>query len=137
MYCWCCVVAIVVVVVLVFAAAFGDDVFVVVVAIVDVAVVVVVVIVVVVVVGVSLTGRSSKQTVLIFLVYNCLNLFLVISCSQPSPIPNADVTVVSSEYRGVAILSCAEGYQPEGDELIVCLHSALWSPTNFSCTGNF
>ncbi len=78
----------------------------------------------------------NSKTALIAWCYNYLILFLVISCSQPSPIPSAYVTVVSSENGGVAILSCAEGYHAGGDdELIVCLHSALWSPTNFSCTG--
>ncbi|XP_038057856.1 sushi, von Willebrand factor type A, EGF and pentraxin domain-containing protein 1-like isoform X2 [Patiria miniata] len=57
----------------------------------------------------------------------------IVNCSGPPAIPNGNVTVVSYEYQGAAILSCANGYEMEGMDTIFCLSNALWSSTNFTC----
>ena len=63
--------------------------------------------------------------------------FKVISCGEPPAPPNSKATVLSYDYNGVAILSCAEGYEMEGEDSIVCLSNTSWSTANFSCNSKF
>ncbi|XP_038057640.1 sushi, von Willebrand factor type A, EGF and pentraxin domain-containing protein 1-like isoform X2 [Patiria miniata] len=57
----------------------------------------------------------------------------IISCGEPTALANGNVTVLSHEYRGVAVLSCAEGYQMEGEPVIVCSSNGTWTSLNFTC----
>ncbi|XP_022089872.1 sushi, von Willebrand factor type A, EGF and pentraxin domain-containing protein 1-like [Acanthaster planci] len=57
----------------------------------------------------------------------------VISCGEPAAIEGGNVTVLSTEYRGVAILSCMEGYEMEGDHRIFCLSNGSWTRGDSIC----
>ncbi len=74
----------------------------------------------------------SKQVVCI---NDCLLLAVtVVSCEYPpEPPENGNVTVLSNEYRGVAIFSCADGFLLQGEAVCVCSSNATWSVSTPSC----
>ncbi|XP_022089084.1 uncharacterized protein LOC110978405 isoform X1 [Acanthaster planci] len=83
--------------------------------------------------GYKLTGSESRECLANGTWSGLPTTCNIITCEEPTPTANGNVTVLSAEYRGLAILSCAEGYEIDGEALIVCMSNGLWTSPNSTC----
>ena len=78
--------------------------------------------------------RTASKLNQEYLWHSCLFfVFLVVSCEEPDPLHHGNITVASHVFGSIANLSCADGYELDGNDTIECLSDGTWSTTNATC----
>ena len=82
-------------------------------------------------------GQPANSTMNIYGIRVFLCVFLVVSCEEPDPLHHGNITVASHVFGSIANLSCADGYELDGNDTIECLSDGNWTTSNATCVSEY